>query len=148
MARIDYFAIEKKLGDILSSDSTLQGVKVIVEEDVEFEDGPYVGIYLERRDATASQSLSSGTKIRYDLKLSIWCWSYSLDSVADAINSRDDLVGKVELVLLNNRTIGDKVTTSWLEGGEMPSARLEGEEVDGYISGGEIILTAQVSASI
>lgn len=146
MARIDYFGLEDEIGKIFRADSTLEGVKVTVEDDVEFEVGPLITIYIDRRDPTDGQSLSAGTRTRYLLRIIIWCWQYSLESLSNAIRLRDDLLGKVELVLMKNRTVSGKVQSLWLGGGELPSARIE-DDAPGYIAGGEIIVTMEVSAT-
>ena len=44
--------------------------------------------------------------------------------------------------LMKERTLRGTVNKSWLEGGEMPSARLPNG--GGFISGGEVILLADV----
>ena len=145
MARIDYFSIEDELGSLIRADETVQGVQVTVEGDVEIEAGALVAIYLDRRDPTSGQSLSAGTRTRFQIKFIIWCWEYSLDSMSDAMKKRDDLVGKVEIILMKNRTISNKVSTSWLAGGAMPAQQLEGD-FDGYVAGGEIVLIAEAVA--
>lgn len=148
MARVDYYAIEQAIQTLLQGAASLSGVVVTVEEELLFgaEATPWVGIYLERRDAPSDQqSLSAGQRTRFRLRFSIWCWEYSLESVAKAIQLRDDLLGKVEVVLMGDRTLGNTVSTSWLEGGEMPSARLPGGS--GWVSGGEIVLVADALAT-
>lgn len=148
MARVDYYAIELAIQTILQSAPSLSGVVVTVEEELLFgaEITPWVGIYLDRRDAPANlQSLSAGQRTRFLLRFSVWCWEFSLESVAKAIQLRDDLLGKVEIVLMDNRTLNGTVNKSWLEGGEMPSARLPGGS--GWVSGGEIVLVADAIAT-
>lgn len=146
MARIDYYAIETEIKTILDADATLTGTLITVEDELLFgaERTPWVGVFLERRDA-GDQSLSSGQRTRYNLRFSIWCWEYSLESISKAIQLRDDLLGKVEVALMGNRTLNGKVSTSWLEGGDLPSARVP--ESNGFVSGGEIILIADVTAT-
>ena len=148
MARIDYFAIEQQIQTVLQAAADLAGVMVTVEEELLFgaETTPWVGIYLDRRDAlAASQSLSGGQQTRYRLRFSIWCWEYHLESLAKALELRDDLIGKVEIALMGNRTLSGTVITSWLEGGEMPSVRAPGSQ--SWLAGGEVALIADAKAT-
>ena len=146
MARLDYYAIETAIKTLLEADATLAGTVVTVEDELLFgaERTPWVGIFLDRRDP-GEQSLSAGTRTRYNIRLSIWCWEYSMESISKAIQLRDDLVGKVEVALMKQRTLNDTVTKSWIEGGELPSARVP--DNNGFVSGGEIILIADASAT-
>ena len=148
MARVDYYAIETQIKSILDADSNLTGTTVSVEGEILFsaEQTPWVGIYLERREAPASlQTLAAGQRTNFLLRFSIWCWSFSLESITKAIQQRDDLLGKVEISLMSNRTLGNLVRKSWLEGGEMPSGRMP--DNTGFVSGAEIILVAEGVAS-
>ena len=146
MARVDYYALEQEIQAILQADAALAGVRIVVEDEILFgaETTPWVGIYLDRRDAPADIQRIGGTRTDYRLRFSIWCWEYSLDSVSTAARLRDDLVGKVEVALMGNRTLNDLVATSWLEGGEFMSARTQGS----WLMGAEIVLVAEKAASI
>jgi hypothetical protein len=148
MARFDYYAVETQIKTILEADSNLTGTTVSIEGELLFsaEQTPWVGIYLERREAPPSlQTLAAGQRTNFLLRFSIWCWSFSLESIAKAIQLRDDLVGKVEISLMSNRTLGNSVRKCWLEGGEMPSGRIP--DNTGFVSGAEIILVAEGVAS-
>lgn len=145
MARIDYYAIEEAIQTLLKNDATLDGVAITVEEELIFgaESTPWVGIYLEGRSVPSDQQvLAAGTVARYTLDFRIWCWQYSLDKT-QALKLRDDLLGKVEVTLMKNRTLGGMVASSWIEGGETPSGRLGNEQNSGWACGAEIILIAQ-----
>lgn len=147
MARVDYYAIETAVQAILQADATLAGTTVVVEGELVFgsEQTPWVGIYLDRRDAPADrQRIAAGTRTVFLIRLALWCWEYSVEGEAKAIQLRDDLVGKVEVALMANRTLSGTVTTSWLEGGELPSGRLP---ETGWVSGGEIVLIAEAKAT-
>jgi len=151
MPAIDYFALEEKIREVFQADSSLNGVEIRVEGEVNFQPGiaPWVGIYLDRRDPSPNQPLAMGFITRYQLRFSIWCWAMSLESVADAIKSRDQLVSKVELIAMKDRTFEGVFDMSWLMGGELPSGRLENESGQAvYLSGGEIILIAELEASL
>lgn len=145
MPRVNYFDIESELAEILRANSTLDGVNITVESVTELEAGSWVGIYLVGRELPEGQPLAAYTRMRYKLNFVIWCWEYSLDSIADAIRQRDDLVGRVEIALMKNSTLNGKVSYCFLEGGELQSAQVA--ETSGYVAGGEIILKADVTAT-
>jgi len=146
VARADYYAIEEEIADILRAEALMDGVTIDVEGELTFEAGaaPWVGIYLERRDPSPEQYLDAGQSTRYRLRFTLWTWVVSLESIADAIKRRNDLMSRVEKVLMKNRTIRDFVDMSWLEGGDMPSGRLPADQ-SVYLSGAEIILIAEIS---
>jgi len=143
MARCDYFAIEKEFAEVFRSAPTLQGYGVVVEKSIEFEsESPMIGIYLERRDASPEQYMAANTIQRYMLTLSIWCFSFGLN-LDEAIQVRDDMIGKVELVLLENPTINGLVDNIVLLGGEMlPTMKPENV---GVVVGAEIRVAADVT---
>lgn len=146
MARIDYWAIEQALKDTL--EANLNGVSVRVEEEMIFgaEATPWVGVYLERRESPdALQTLCAGQRVRYRMTFSVWCWAYALE-MAVAMRERDDLLGKLELILMANREWHEQIEMSWIGGGELPSARLEQNAA--FVCGGEITVIADASAII
>jgi hypothetical protein len=100
-----------------------------VEEEIMFspEMTPWVGIYIDRRDALdQDQSLSAGRRVRYKLWFTLWIWCFSFDR-AEAVQRRDDAVAEVEVALMGNRTINDKTGPLWITGGRLPSARVRSE---------------------
>lgn len=145
MSKVSYFDIETEIASILTSDITLNGVNITVESVTELDAGSWVGIYLVGRDVPDGQPLANGTLMRYRLNFILWCWEYSLESITDAIQRRDDLVGRVEVALMKNRTLNNSVNYSFIEGGELQSAQIA--ETSGYIAGGEIILKADITFS-
>lgn len=149
MARVDYYAIELAIQTQLQAASGLTGVTVALEEELPFgmASDQTVEIYLERREAAADlQGLSAGRQTRFRLHLSLWCWGYSLESVAKACQIRDDLMGNVELALLGDHTFAGAVTSSWLEGGQFDTKESPGA-TSGFSMGGQIILVADVKAT-
>src|SRR3990167_4581511 len=132
MPRLDYYKIEEAIQTILKADTSLVGVHVEVEDEVIFgaESCPWLGIYLMSRSASSHlQGLSAGQRTRFQLNFSLWAWEYSLESQKDVMQRRDDLIGKVEVVLMNNRTLSvegvDNVAHLWLDGGDMSGGRDE-----------------------
>ena len=74
-----------------------------------------------RREAPG-QPLAAGKRTRWHVRLSVWAVGFA-NTFEKAAKERDDLVGSLELVLMNNRTVGGKVAAGWLEGGEFISVR-------------------------
>lgn len=147
MAAIDYAGIEDQLKTIIEADSTLDGARVYVEEEPQFgmmDSQKAISIFLHNRSASSGQSLSAGKRQRYDVKYSLWSTFFSLESFRVACTGRDALLGALELVLMADRTIGGKVNTCWLEGGQFLSARDDAAGV--FVASAETILVANASA--
>lgn len=152
MAAIDYKGIRDALEDILSAktaaDEPLDGARVYIEEEPQFglSDNPAIAVFLDTRTAPdGEQSISRGTRTRLHLRGTLWVVAFSLDSYRKACDERDALLGQVELILMANRTLNEKVSTLWLNGGELFSARNPQQE-SAYVSVGEVIMTMDVSA--
>lgn len=147
MARIDYYGIENAIANVLKTDSTLTGVTVLVEEELTVQRGNVIGIYLDDRNVPIEdQPIAAGTKTRFNVNFSIWCWHFGIGRDRTlAQQQRDDLIGKVEIALMKNRTLQNTVTMSWLDGGDF----ISGPDPTGnqFMSGGEIRLTVDVTAS-
>lgn len=145
MARVDYYAIEEAIADHLRVQEDLQNVNIPPPEtEFSFERRPMVLISLDRRDAVEGQPLAAGTRTRYTVRFSLWCYQFAL-KLKDASEMRDDLIGKVEVALMKNRTLDNSVHYMQLEGGEFESGPAPG--IQGFVSAGEIILTAEVTAT-
>lgn len=150
MPALDYYAVANAIKSILEASADLAGVTVVVEKEHTFTAGaePWIGIYVERRDPSPSQYLDAGQSTRYQIRFSIWVWCMSIEDTERAIKVRNELVGKVEKVLMANRTLNNLVSMSWLLGGELPSGRLSSENDEAiYLSGGETILVAETTTS-
>jgi hypothetical protein len=152
MARINYYAIEEAIKAILDADVDVQThwdkreTRIIIEREIIFgmDECPCVLIYLDRREAPANmQGLSGGQRTRMSLHFSLWVAEFHLDSVAEASQNRDDLMGLVEVALMKERTLNDTVGVSWLDGGEFLTAQTD----NGFISCGEILLAAEQVAT-
>ena len=144
MARIDYYDIEKELQYILQGDPALNEVTVLIEEMPEMtaDMAPFVSIFIDRREVPSAQPIAGGTRQRMLLKLSLWCYVVEMESVESACKKRDDLIGKVEIALMNNRTINDKVNHTIMDGGEFDNVSLQ---TIGLAMGGSIVLLVDVS---
>lgn len=147
MAAIDYVGIRNQLKTILESDSRLEGVRVYVEEEPQIglsDVQKAIAVFTDTRLPHSDQSISRGTRTRYNLRMSLWTVYFSMESYQDACNGRDTLMGQLELVLMENRTVAGKVTTSWLEGGEMFSARAAQSST--FVAAAETVFVSEVSA--
>lgn len=147
--RIDYYDILQAVRTAIVSDAEVERhnpeltQRVYIERPLTLE-GPSIFIYRERRDAPAEeQRISQGRRVDYDFSVTVWCLEVDFDSVEKASRRCDNLLGKVELALLNDRTLGGTVAYHWITGGEFTSG-----EDNGFFSAAEIALTARVHASI
>lgn len=156
MARIDYNAIGEAIRELLVTDpqvSPATGAPIIeLEGNAPFSDQgaidaertPYVGIYLTGRDAPADdQRLRAGQTTTMRLRYTLLVVTYAADGVESAIRARNDLIGKVEVALMTDRTLGGTVDFHVLDGGDMPSARVG----NGFAAFGDVLVTAQTTAT-
>src|SRR3990167_5582044 len=103
----------------------LTELKAILEEDPAFDlsgAGKAIVLTLSRRRPTSRQPLAAGKRTRWEVSFSVWAMGFDMSFEA-AASKRDDLVGALELVLMNNRTVSGKLGSGWLEGGEFISVR-------------------------
>lgn len=141
MAAIGYYALLQEIQALLEGDPTLGRVTVAIEnQGLVNALAPWVNLRLDRRDAP--EQFLGGTRQRYLLRILATCGQYALD-LGEASRLRDELLGAVELVLMNNRTVNGFVTTSWLEGGAFDIAALDA----GYVANAEIVLIADLTAT-
>lgn len=145
MARIDYWGVKNELAVILREQ--LDNVTVVVEQDMQIgaEMTPWICVYLEGREIPAGQPIAAGRVFRVRVRLSIWVWCHNLE-LESAEKERDRLLGEVELILANNRTLNDKVDGLWIEGGELPSTKDPASP--GFFSGGEIKISTDIRAEV
>lgn len=147
MAQIDYTAITKAIASQIRDYSGMPANSSVEHETeivLAFDACPGVYVYFERRDAVpGEQRLSAGQRTDYQLRFSIWCVQFHLDSVKKAAEYRNTLMAAVELALMSDHTIGGTVHRSWLEGGENMIT-----QENGFLSLGEIILVAVAETSL
>ncbi len=146
MGRIPYFAIQQAIRDTIKADNNLKDDMIVIEEEppTSTEPGRWIGVYLERRDPVAG-SIAAGRRQRLQMTFAIWCAASHMESVAQACQERDKLMGQVEIALLGdtNKTLNGTVQRFELGGGEFESARVEG----GIMMSGSIIINAQQEAT-
>jgi len=145
MARIDYYYGQTLLKTGLEAELG-SGVTVEIEpENIEAESCPFVGIYLLSREPTADQPIAAGTIQRYTLKIELWCYQCNPDK-AKAFEHRDDLMGNVEIAIMNQRQSKDLGQYGLaLMGGEFESGY---NETGMYMAGGSVICEIDYQATI
>ena len=133
MSAVDYSGVRNQLKSILESDTLTADAQIYIEEDPQFglaDAQKVIFICLDGRTAPpGEQSLSAGKRTRYHLQCVLITAYFSMESFEQACVGRDALLGNMELVLMKDRTIGGKATSSWLEGGPMFSVRNPGNNV-------------------
>lgn len=142
MARIDYYEIQNAIKTMLDADSTLSGVKNRLEAlDIIAENCPQTVIILKSRN-NILEEIAAGQHIRMGITFEVWCYEYALE-ILQAMKKRDDLIGKVEIALMKNRTLNSTVQYHTITGGEFENVQSANF---GWISGGSIVLVAEQQA--
>lgn len=147
MSAIDYTGILSSYKSIFEGDSRTSAARVYVEEDPQFgqsDAGKAIVLTMVSRSPSSGQSMSAGKRTRYAARIGVWSVGFDMASFNDACIKRDALLAQVELVLMDNRTVSGKVTSSQLEGGEFMSVRNPTEQV--FCSMAETVVVAEVSA--
>lgn len=126
MASIDYAGIRTLIVDALRLE--IPGVYVEEETYPAFapELSPWVGVFLERRDAPAElQVMAAGSVLRMELRARILVLAYHLGGMLDASRVRDDILGQVETAVLKHKTLFGGSHLVRVEGGDFVSAQAE-----------------------
>ena len=152
MAALDYYGIEiNGIQRVLDDHALIGGanprVRTFIEDAIMFsaEMSPAVYIYAMRRDAVVTdQRLAAGRRTDMTIRFSLWCVDVNFESIAAASKGRDELIGNVEIALMENRTLNSLVKSSWLEGGAFET----GGGDNGFISAGEVVLIATANAVV
>lgn len=141
---VDYNAILDAIEQIISEDPELGDVSVLVEEELTFQSGSIVIIYLDRDDnVEGEQALTAGTRDRKQIFFSIWCCHQGLNR-RDAIRQRNWLKARVETALMRDRELKNTVEVSWSPGGEFMTVLLE----SGFMSCASINLVCETVAIV
>lgn len=126
----DYETIMDALGARISS--VLPALRVLHEPETfgGLEDGPAVGLYIVERQAPAErQRLEAGRSLHLDVKFSLMCAVFSLESIKraklDALNTASD----VEQALMGDLTLGGAVRSMFVGGGMVDGGRGSGSFV-------------------
>lgn len=146
MAGVDYYSILEAVRTVIATAVPTARVALEVETIPAAELCPFVAIYLdEHRADAAHQPMMAGQRTYFELRISIWCFQMSIESLSRAKELAWDLVNLVEVALMGNRTLSGAVRGSWLDGGAMD---LERGSQGSWIGSGEVVLVAQVVSSV
>lgn len=149
MAKIDYDAIRIGVKAAVEEYQPLENASVFVEQEPQFglsDNQCVIAIFMDRRRAPiGSQKIRRGTSTDYEIVMSLWTLYFSMTSYEEACRGRDSALGDLELALMTDRTFGGAVEMSWLEGGEMLSAR--NADASSFVAAAETILIAAAQAT-
>ena len=134
MPALDYHGVGQQIVDVLIADADLGAVRnITLEESQEFgpEQTPWVNVRAVGFELPeAWQPIAAGTVGWHRLTFAIDCWEYQLDDSERASQFRSDLVGKVLVALMRDRTLQNTVQQATVTGGtftqvaEDPNVRL------------------------
>lgn len=147
MAAIDYNGIAVAIRSAILDYAQTEHAFVDIETEFTYgaELTPVVRVYLENRDAPVDeQKIRAGTATDYWITYALLCGAYSLEGQAEAAKSRNTFLADVEVAMMVDRTLGGKVTTLWLEGGQVFSAR---DAEGGEIAFAELLVTVVAQAT-
>lgn len=146
MARIDYWNVGQQIASILKA--AIPRAVVIVEEEITFNEGDVIGIYLDAAQAPEDlQTLSAGSRLRQYITFKIWCWHFGFGKDrAVAHQNRDNLIGEAQIALMGNHNLNNTVNTSWIINIEFLSGP---EPTDrGFVAGASIDLIVDATAVV
>ena len=120
MAAVDYHGVMVSLKAILEADASLAGVPVFIEQEPAFDvigAGKAIVIVFDGRQTPGDlQPMAAGKRTRFHARYGIWSVGFG-QSYEEAAQNRDNLLGAVDLVLMNNRTVSGKLAHAWIDGG-------------------------------
>ena len=153
MAAINYAGIRDAIESILNSKTgpggVLEGSRIYIEEEPQFglmDQATAIALFMDTRTAPdGQQSISMGTRTRIYLRVTFWVVAFSMENFRKACDMRDAVMGRLELLLMDNRTLNDTVGTSWLNGGELFSAK-DPQNNSVFTAVAEVVMTLDVSA--
>lgn len=124
MARIAYGTITVALRDLIANDGNVRqmGATVVIGEySPSAETMPYVTVFEGRRSPTPGQPIAAGQRTRYTLRWTVHVVVQSGQGFADAAGQRDELLGYIEVALMQDRSLGGALPDHSIQllGGEM-----------------------------
>ena len=148
MAKVAYAAIRDTIKTVLEGDARTNVARIYIEEEPQFglaDAQKIIAVFMDRRRAPADQqSLSAGKRTRFFLDLLFVVAFFDMESFKAACDGRDALLGDLELVLMDNRTLSGQVSTLYIEGGEFYSAK--DSQATTFVAVAEINVTVDVTA--
>ena len=146
MAAANYYNVAAQIKAVIAADPA----GAIGAADVQIEQLPILDpqgirkVYIltdDRQAPAGEQMIMAGKSTDFLVTYSIWCFGFHLDEGQDAAKMRDDLMGAVEVAIMNDRTLNGSVRTCWIEGGAFEAA-----DGNGIFRAGEIRLTCHMQA--
>ena len=141
MASVGYWALKKKIHDVLKNDTLLSGVQVEYGVRglpvVQF---PAVKIYSKSKSEEMRRVGGKAWDVTMDFVIE--CWACDWESIERSDEKLADLVDKVEQVLRKNEGLGGMV----LESGITEATFEEGKEEDVFISVASLTFSVKLRA--
>lgn len=145
----DYDGIVDAIAAQLKAFSGLQGVRVEVEQDPTLglpdDGGRALVVESQRRRPSVGQTMAAGKRLRNRFSVIISAIGFDMESYRAAARKRDGLIGQVELAILADRSITNKVTNLEIMGGDFYRASAPGHSGP-FASIAETILEMDISA--
>ena len=139
---VDYFDIMKGIQRVLQQTPELGNASVLIEEELTFQSGSVVIIYLDSWSAPGNiQAINAGLRMKMEVRFEVWCFHLGIQRI-DAMRNRNLLLGQVQTALMRDRSLNETVSASWQEGGDFMQATVE----SGFMAAASIILIAETDA--
>lgn len=148
MSKIDYYQLAEDIKDMLDADPLTQNIlkTIEVDEAASLEMGPSIDIRIEGRQIREQdQTINNSTSFRAYINVVLMIFVFDLDSKRHAMQTRDTIIGDVEMILLNDPTIGGKVDCALLDGGSLDSGQTQ---QNGYFCAGEVKINIELTAHL
>jgi hypothetical protein len=148
MARIDYSGLAQAIKTIIDADPNVRDYQATIEINpgtIALDKMSHIAIYERTHSKLSGQPIAAGKQMRKGLRWEIVVSALGRD-FATASETRDELLGYVELALMANRTLGGALPSGSLElgGGELTG----GPSDTGFVSQGSLIVTAEATATV
>lgn len=148
MARVNYGGIAKAIKAVIEADPNVRDYQATVELNpgtIALDKFAHVGVYERTRRAPGSQPIAAGRQARFGLRWDVIVSAFGRD-FETASQTRDEILGHIEIALMANRTLGGALASGSLElgGGELTG----GPTDTGFVSQGSISLSAEVTATV
>ncbi len=139
MAKIDWYGFAEQFQTAIQD--ALPTLMITIEEarPVGPDANPSATIFIKgRRVPDELQTISSHTRTRYIIEMTIWVAAWHLEGFRKACEMRDDLIGDIEDVLLNSANWSSFADAIYIDGGDLETADQNETGQRGYYAGGTI----------
>ena len=152
MAKIDYYALEENLAEILRNNITsIEPHAIVIEEPpdaIGLESNPSVCIMIEGRAVPEElQTIAAHTRTTYHVEVVMIVEAFDLQGFKRACELRDDVIGDIEHVLQDqdNWNSYSAIECILLDGGKLETVK---DEKGTYYAGGEIRFRIETTATL